>query len=166
MAESGSRLPQSGDFGNLAQMRIYFWPSPLGGFPEDHGNGGGLGKDAAKNGVRKNGVSVQILTKCLSNLRFPSITGKMGSEKWYQVFHLNIFRWSAWRRIVQKQSWDAKQVSQLIGGLPCKPRPPVRFSRPFKGSAAHGRHCLRSQAFCVSCVRQATACRGPHPPRV
>jgi len=29
-----------------------------------------------RNGVRRNGVRVQILTKCLSNLRFPSITEK------------------------------------------------------------------------------------------
>jgi len=31
IAESGSRLPQSKDFvGNPAQMRVYFWRSPLG----------------------------------------------------------------------------------------------------------------------------------------
>jgi len=34
------------------------------------------GIDKQENGVRENGVRVQILTKCLSNLRFPSITDK------------------------------------------------------------------------------------------
>jgi hypothetical protein len=33
-----------------------------------------VGADYRENGVRENGVRVQILTKCLSNLRFPSIT--------------------------------------------------------------------------------------------
>jgi len=35
----------------------------------------------------------------------------------------------------------------LFWGLPCKPRPPVRFSRPFGGAAARGRHCVPVPAF-------------------
>ena|GEM_PF-2974701 len=34
----------------------------------------GVSSENEENGVKENGVRVQILTKCLSNLRFPSIT--------------------------------------------------------------------------------------------
>jgi len=40
-----------------------------------------------------------------------------------------------------------KAGAPLFGGFPCKPQPPVRFSWPCGGAAAHGRHCVPGPAF-------------------
>jgi len=85
---------------------------------------------------------------------------------WGQVFHLNIFRSLAWRRIVQKQSWDAKRARRCLGDFRANPARPCASpgavgSRPLTvGTAFQSLRSFHSLQSFHSVPRAGTLRRG------